>query len=79
MALAIIGHPTRGTEIIQILKGLGGKEQPLPFNANNPKCTYYVDRGFIVESWIPHAENNVVSIEGLDYLFEILKRIKENE
>ena len=77
MALAIIGHPTRGAEIIEILKGLGGEEQPLTFIANNPKCTYFIDRGIIVESWIPHAENNVVSIEELDFLYEVLKKIKE--
>ena len=44
--LAIIGHKTRGKEVIEILKMLGGKnedENGCRWGCKNPELAYYID------------------------------------
>ena len=44
--IAIYGHPTRGNEVIEILKKLGGHQEHFP-TGMSPRHIYYLDNGKI--------------------------------
>ena len=57
--LVIRGHATRGKEVIEILKMLGGNNANNCYNGNYYDGGYYInENGYIDQDFIPHIEQN---------------------
>ena len=71
MEIAIQGHPTRGKEVIQILKSLGGKLYS-NIKGNNPEHILYIDycdRNIIRWSGIKLPEYKIYTLEEFEKAF----------
>ena len=75
--IAIIGHKERGSEVIKLLKGFGGKDQPIPCDGSNPCFAYYIKNGYIVDSYFYEVGKFYTTLEELDVLRNIFKEMDE--
>lgn len=77
--IAIFGNRERGKEVIDILRKIGGKDQPVPPEGTNPHCLYFIMDGYIVDSDSFLLDPGVVRVflEDLDWLYQALKSVKE--
>lgn len=77
--LAIIGHKERSNEVINILRKLGGQDQPVPCDGASPNTAYYIKDGYIVCSLIRELDKVYVTLEYLDVLYNAIKSTKEEQ
>ena len=78
MILAIKGHPTKGSEVIRALRILGGKDLPIPCNGVHERAVYYIDRGYICESWIAYTGKFPFFILDVDTAWRMIGQIVLN-